>query len=116
MVNAEIGGAQTGQIYNLKSGRAGLNRKLQLTLDEKLINKTQNVDVVTKNMVLQVTIESKEAKGYILNLGFKDHTKGFMKFSDKANEKSLKNGQIVNVIVKSVIASSKVIKCELLSN
>lgn len=52
MVNSEIGGAQTGQIYNLSSGRAGLNRKLQLTLDQKLINKTQNVDHLTKNMVL----------------------------------------------------------------
>jgi len=28
MVNAEIGGAQTGHIYNMQSGRAGLNRKL----------------------------------------------------------------------------------------
>lgn len=28
MVNSEIGGAQTGQIYNLSSGKAGLNRKL----------------------------------------------------------------------------------------
>jgi len=30
---AEVGGAQTGQIYNFKSGKAGLNRKVQLSLD-----------------------------------------------------------------------------------
>lgn len=33
-------------------------------------------------MVFQAIIESKEAKGYILNLGFRDNTKGFMKFTE----------------------------------
>jgi hypothetical protein len=27
-VNAEIGGAQSGDIYNFSSGKAGLNRKI----------------------------------------------------------------------------------------
>jgi hypothetical protein len=53
MVSAEIGGAQTGQIYNFASGNAGLNRKVQLSLDSKYINKLLAADRVTKNMVLQ---------------------------------------------------------------
>ena len=48
-------------------------------------------------MVLQGTVESKELKGYIINLGFKDSAKGFVKFED-APEK-LKSGSLVQVIV-----------------
>ena len=114
MVNAEIGGAQTGHIYNMQSGRAGLNRKLQLTLEENYINKGQNIDTITKGMVFTATVESKEAKGFILNLGFRDQTKGFMKFSPEANERLLKAGSIT-VLVKSVITASKIVKCELLT-
>ena len=62
-------------------------------------------------MVLQGTVESKELKGYIINLGFKDSAKGFVKFED-APEK-LKSGSLVQVIVQS--QTSKVIKCEVLS-
>jgi hypothetical protein len=69
---------------------------------------------MTKGMVLTATVESKEAKGYILNLGFRDQTKGFMKFSPEANERLLKAGSIT-VLVKSVINASKIVKCELLS-
>jgi len=65
-------------------------------------------------MVLTATVESKEAKGFILNLGFRDHTKGFMKFSTEANERLLKAGSIT-VLVKNVITASKIVKCELLS-
>jgi len=63
-------------------------------------------------MVIQAQVESKEAKGYILRLGFRDMSKGFLKFGE--TDKGLKNGQMVTVIVKSTLASSKVIKCELL--
>ena len=115
-VKAEIGGAQTGQIYNFSSGSAGLNRKIQLTLDCAHINKHLATDTVTKSMVLQARVESKEAKGYILDLGFRDQAKGFLKFSDEASAKALKAGHIVHVLVKSVMKGSKVVKCELISN
>jgi hypothetical protein len=49
-------------------------------------------------MIFQAIIESKEAKGYILDLGFRDNTKGFLKFS----EDNFKKGDIITVIVKSV--------------
>jgi hypothetical protein len=65
-------------------------------------------------MVFTATVESKEAKGFILNLGFRDQTKGFMKFSPEANERLLKAGSIT-VLVKSVITASKIVKCELLT-
>ena len=70
---------------------------------------------MTKNMLMQAQVESKEAKGYILDLGFRDRTKGFLKFSDEASDKALKIGQIVNIIVKSSSKASKVLKCELIS-
>jgi len=65
-------------------------------------------------MVFTATVESKEAKGFILNLGFRDQTKGFMKFSPEANERLLKAGSIT-VLVTSVISASKIVKCELLT-
>ena len=67
-------------------------------------------------MVLQARVESKEAKGYILDLGFRDKSKGFLKFSDEASAKSMIKGHIVHVLVKSVMKGSKVIKCELISD
>lgn len=57
-------------------------------------------------MVLQAVIESKEQKGYILNLGFKDDAKGFVKFDGE----DLKQGALIFVYVKSI--GSKVIKCK----
>lgn len=65
-------------------------------------------------MVLTATVETKEAKGFILNLGFRDQTKGFLKFSGESNDRLLKAGTIT-VLVKSVINASKIVKCELLS-
>lgn len=79
-INSEIGGANTGDIYNFKSGKAGLNRKVQLTLDPKQINKLLSAEKVTKNMVLSGKVESKEAKGYLINFGFRDSSKGFLKY------------------------------------
>lgn len=111
-VNSEVGGATTGDIYNFKSGKAGLNRKVQLTMDLKFLNKMLDVSKITKNMILMAQVESKEAKGYILDLGLKDKAKGFLKTDDAS---SVSIGQHTLVIVKSVVASSKVIKCDLLS-
>ena len=51
-VTSEIGGAQTGKIYNFKSGMQGLNRKLQLSVDIKSVNKLMTAQKTTKNMVL----------------------------------------------------------------
>ena len=84
-----------------------------MTLDIKYINKLLSAEKVTRNMVLSAKVESKEAKGYLLNFEFRDRSKGFLKFGD--NTENLKIGQTVTVVVKSVVASSKVIKCELLS-
>jgi len=55
---------------------------VQLTLDTKFINKLLSADQVTRNMVLQAKVESKEAKGYILTFGFRDKSQGFLKFDD----------------------------------
>jgi hypothetical protein len=79
------------------------------------VNKLLSAQSVTKSMVLQGVIEAKEAKGFIVNLGFKDRTKGFLKYSDQASEKVLKKGHLIQVIVKSVIQASKVVKCELIN-
>jgi hypothetical protein len=111
-INAEIGGANTGEIYNFASGKAGLNRKIQLSLDSVQLNKNLSATSVSKSMVFQAVIESKEAKGYILNLGFRDNCKGFLKFG----EKDFKKGDIVTVSVKKIDQASKVMKCELITS
>jgi hypothetical protein len=77
--------------YHESSGNK--NRKLQLTADPIWINRGFDASKVTQGMVLQGTVESKELKGYIINLGFKDSAKGFVKFED-APEK-LKSGSLV---------------------
>lgn len=59
-------------------------------------------------MILQGQILSKEEKGYIIEFGFKDQTKGFLKFSNEKS-KGLKIGSLVHVVVKSTIESSKIV-------
>jgi hypothetical protein len=48
----------------------------------RYLNKLLSVKKVTKNMVLSAKVESKEAKGYMIDFGFKDKTKGFLKTSE----------------------------------
>jgi len=62
-------------------------------------------------MLLPAKVEAKEAKGYIVDFGFKDRTKGFLKAGD---EQASIVGKRVYVVVKKVIAESKIIRCELL--
>ena len=88
-----------------------------MTLQPSILNRQLSSQNVVKGIVLQGTVESKEAKGYIINLGFKDGSKGFLKVSkdegaEKAKKKGLKTGQIVQVVVRNVIETSKVIKCD----
>jgi hypothetical protein len=64
-------------------------------------------------MVLQGELASKEAKGFLINFGLKDKSQGFLPF-DPTTEHLL-IGNYVQVVVKSVIASSKIIKCELIT-
>jgi len=118
-VVAELGSTESGQIYDFKHG-SGVNRKVQMTLDPSVINRQLSSKNASRGMILQAQVESKEAKGYILNLGFKDETKGFLKYrkeeeGDKGKEskvRTLKVGQLVHVFAKSIIESSKVVKCE----
>jgi len=66
-------------------------------------------------MVLQGVVESKEAKGYMIDLGLKDKAKAFVKY-DKARPDSMEQheaGDLVHVIVLG--KTSKVIKCAFLS-
>jgi len=60
-------------------------------------------------MILQGVVESKEAKGYLIDFGLKDKTKGFLPFND---EIMFEKGELVKVVIKSIIGSSKVAKCE----
>jgi hypothetical protein len=110
-VTAEIG---TGKNMYKTQGQTGLNRKIQLSISSASLNKNMNVDSVTKNMVLQGKIESKEAKGYTVDLGFRDRTKAFLKMADD-DSKTMKRGKLVHIVVKNVIKASKVLKCEILS-
>ena len=66
-------------------------------------------------MVMQGVIESKESKGYIIDLGLKDKAKGFAKFVKNPTASDEKEvGDLVHVRVFS--KTSKVIKCALLKS
>lgn len=113
LVIASVLAQGTANILTESSGNK--NRKLQLSLDPKLINRSLTADTVTTSMVLQGTIESKEAKGYMIDLGLKDKSKGFVKFEkgQDAESESLANGSLVHVSIKS--KTSKVIRCTFLN-
>ena len=86
------------------------NRKLQLSLEPKLINRGLTAETITTGMILQGAIESKETKGYMIDLGIKDKAKAFVKFDKKASNSDEKDvGDLVHVIVQG--KTSKVIKC-----
>lgn len=85
-----------------------VSKKLQLSLDPATIYRTLSAEKVTPGMLLQAVVESKEEKGYILNLGFKDGAKGFLAFQ---TDRDFGKGDLVYVNVKS--ASSKLVKCEI---
>lgn len=78
------------------------------------MNKILGINKVTKNMVLPALVESRETKGYIVDFGFKDRSKGFLKVAENSDSAQIV-GKRVYVVVKNVITSSKVIKCELLN-
>ena len=87
----------TSQFNQSTSGNK--NRKLQLSLDPVWVNRGFDATKVTPGMLLQGIIESKELKGYIVNLGFKDQSKGFVPFD--TSSKKLAVGSLVHLVVKS---------------
>lgn len=91
------------------------NRKLQLSLDPKLINRGLTAETITTAMILQGQVESKESKGYMIDLGLKDKAKAFVKFEKAetaaADEKQV--GDLVHVIVQR--KTSKLIRCAFLA-
>lgn len=101
-VVSEVGTSQSGQVYDFKHG-SGINRKVQMTIMPSALNKQLNAQNLVRGMVLQGIVESKEAKGYVVNLGLKDGSKGFLKSADsgdsadpeKAKKKDLKTGRFV---------------------
>ena len=109
LVVAYVKSVGTGSYLTESSGHQ--NRKLQLSLDPKHTNRALTVDTVTSNMLLQGTVESIEAKGYMLDLGLKDEAKAFVKFDKNSSEGKLAEGTLVKVIVQG--KTSKLVKCSL---
>ena len=110
-VTAEPGTMATSKSTGKIDISKGKRRKLQLSIEPSLLAKSLSAQSVTKNMILQAQVEAKEEKGYICNVGFKDGCKAFLK-EDKCGK--LKVGQMVNVVVKSVMNAAKIVKCDLL--
>ena len=64
------------------------SKKLQLSLEPDTIYRSMTAAKVTPGMLLQATVGSREEKGYMLTLGFKDEAKGFL----PSSEHDLTNG------------------------
>ena len=112
LVIASVLAKGTGTYLSENSGN--LNRKLQLSLDPKVVNRGLTVEAVTTSMVLQGVVQSKETKGYMVDLGLKDKALAFVKY-DKVRPESKDDhevGDLVHVIVQS--KTSKVIRCAFL--
>ena len=52
-----------------------------MSIDPTSIYRNHTTSKITPGMLLQAIVESKEEKGYFLNIGFKDGAKGFLKFN-----------------------------------
>lgn len=79
------------------------NKKLQLSVDPEVVNKALSTESITPNMILQGIVESKEAKGFLINLGLKGKARGFVSFSGTGAE-DITVGQLVLIAVKAVTA------------
>ena len=88
------------------------NRKLQLSLEPKHINRALTAETVTTGMMLQGKVESLETKGYMIEIGLKDKSKAFVKYNTAAAK--LAEGSLVHVVVQG--KTSKLIKCKLLKD
>ena len=75
-----------------------------------MLNRGITAETVTSGMVLQGYIESKETKGFMIDLGLKDKSKGFIKFPKPETDKEKEVGALVQVVVQS--KTSKVIRCQ----
>lgn len=87
------------------------SKKLQLTDNLNIFNTFLSAQKLQKGMQLQGLVESKEDKGYMINLCLKDGTKAFLNYKNYKG-RELKEGEEVSVILKGTInKSQKIIKC-----
>lgn len=113
LVVAYVSAMGTGAFLADTSGHQ--NRKLQLSLEPKHINRALTAETVTTGMMLQGKVESLETKGYMIEIGLKDKSKAFVKYNTAAGEAAkLAEGSLVHVVVQG--KTSKLIKCKLLKD
>lgn len=75
------------------------------------INKSLTAENLSPHMIIQGIIVTKEAKGFLINFGLKDKTQGFLAFDEHSERMQI--GELVHVMVKQSLPSSKIVKCEL---
>ena len=84
--------------------------KLEITDNLNIYNTFLSADKLQKGMQLQGIVESREDKGYMINLRLKDESKAFLNYSDYKG-KELNEGDEISVILKgSKSKSQKIIK------
>lgn len=88
-----------------------LSKSLQITDNLNIFNMFLTADKLVKGMQLQGSVESKEGKGYVINLHTKDESKAFLNFKDYKGPE-LHEEDIVEIILKGAMSKSqKIIKC-----
>ena len=84
--------------------------KLEITDNLNIFNTFLSADKLQKGMQLQGIVESKEDKGYVINLWLKDESRAFLNFSDYKG-KELNEGDEISIVLKgSKSKSQKIIK------
>lgn len=66
-------------------------------------------------MFFQGVVESCEEKGYFINLGFKDNSKGFLKYKEEESDTSAEFEKGDLIMVQAMAATGKLIKVERIS-
>ena len=84
--------------------------KLQLTDNLHVYNTFLSSDKLVKGMQLRGIVEKKEEKGYIVDLCFKDHSKGFLNFKDYDGPEFILGTQVSIIVKSSKSSSQKIIK------
>lgn len=86
------------------------NKSLQLTDNLHIFNTFLNKDKLQKGMQLRGLVESKEGKGYVIDLCLKDGTKAFLNFKDYKGKEISEGEQITIIIKENKTKSQKVVK------
>lgn len=109
--NKQVGDFLYGVVVGTKSHQSdrsfiSRNHRLQVTENLNIFNIFLTASKLAQNMQLQGVVESREDKGYVIDLHTKDKVKAFLSFKSYKGPE-LEDGQQISVILKKSKSKSQ---------